>query len=91
MKILGAHEKLPEYIYVVEIDKHVVLTCDIIKFSIFPCYMFDFSRGEAYEAAEHIAIETNKLVANCIGYEPGEYWEYDPKTIDTTLLLSEMD
>jgi hypothetical protein len=71
-------ERIPYTLFVVELDKYVVITsCQITKCE-FTCYRFDGNKQLAYRAADEIARESNKLVANMVEFPPDNPFVYDP-------------
>jgi hypothetical protein len=70
---------LPQTIYVVELQDHVVLTgFDIGTDCVFPAYRFDRQHQAAYIACEDIAIKRGKKVADMVAFSPHKPHVYDP-------------
>lgn len=67
----------PSVIFVVELDRHILLYPQVIDCCVFPAYRFDVPH-RAYEAADNIAIETGKKVASTVGYPNDSPMIYDP-------------
>lgn len=72
---------LPDVLFVVELDQYVLLTGFQITECIFPYYKFDKTSEAAYEAAEDIAVKSNKLVVNAVDFYIHDPLIYDPKKI----------
>ena len=72
---------LPDPIFVVELDKHVLMTGLPIKECIFPHYRFDNDCVAAYDCAYDIAGKSNKLMADVVNFSLDEPFIFDPKEI----------
>jgi hypothetical protein len=69
-------------LFVVELDKYVVITSCDIKKCAFTCYRFDGNKQLAYKAADDIAVMSGKLVANIVEFPPEDPFVYDPTKFD---------
>jgi hypothetical protein len=83
MKTSDLHQ-LSSTLFVVELDKYVVLTDENIKQCVFPAYRFDgkTARRLAYKAADDIALAAKKQVANMVEFPPDAPFIYDPSKIE---------
>lgn len=83
----------PDTIFVVELDKHILITGFPITECIFPIYRFDKNLPEAFEAAENIAMENKKLVVNAIDFHLHDPLIYDPFKIQEQMenLIASVD
>jgi len=71
-------DKIPDTLFVVELDRYfVIVSCPITE-CVFPCYRFDYAKNMAYKAADEMALLKGKEVANCVDFPPEEPFIYDP-------------
>lgn len=70
---------IPDTLFVVELDCHILLTGFPIKESVFPTYRFDNNSETAYELAEQLALDLNKLVVNAVDFHIDDPLIYDAR------------
>lgn len=76
---------IPDPIFVVELDKHVLLTGYTITDCVFPYYRFDKECDKAFDAAEHMAKQSNKLVVDAVNFHLHDPHIYDPIKLDADM------
>lgn len=81
--IITINSKPPPTLFIVELEKYVLITSCPIEHCVFPTYRFDDQPCEAYEALDAIAISAKKFVINGVGYKGRQPHIYDPNAVKT--------
>jgi hypothetical protein len=77
-----ADKSFPYTVFVVELDDFILITGFPIEICIFPCYRFDGDGNAAFDAADDIAKQCNKLVVDAVNFDIDNPQIYDPAKID---------
>src|ERR1700722_5825711 len=76
---------LPDPIFVVELDEHVLLTGYTLTDCVFPYYRFDNDCDSAFSAAEDMASQKKKLVVDAVNFHLYYPHIYDPIKLDADM------
>lgn len=73
---------LPDIIFVVEMNEHILVIGGPIAECVFPFYRFDNAHDAAFEAADAIAVATKKLVIDAVNFFVYDPFIYDPVAVE---------